>query len=108
MSQESDLINKINKDKNSNIPLFDKDYLSSVHEKVINKVKRTVPQQQQQEQQQNVTSNKAEEVIQADMNFRKAVKELAISLGELNDKEIAQKLLGEHIIMLDSIFKNFE
>ena len=42
------------------------------------------------------------------MNFRKAVKELAISLGELNDKEIAQKLLGEHIIMLDSIFKNFE
>ena len=106
MNQEKDFINKIKQEKSSNIPLFDKDYLSSVHDKVINKIKRVNPKQQPQEESR--MTNKADSVIKADMNFREAVKELAISLDELNDKEIAQKLLGEHIMMLNDIFKNFE
>ena len=104
MSKEKEIINKILSEKSANIPLFDKDYLSEVHEKVMNRVTRA----NDEKPQQSKAPNKAEIVIQADKNFRSAVRELVISLSELGDKQIAQKLLGEHIIMLDSIFKDFE
>jgi hypothetical protein len=53
-------------------------------------------------------SNKADAVIQADKGVRESVQNLVVSLFELGDKEIALKLIGEHIIMLNEAFKEFE
>ncbi|MBR3731551.1 MAG: hypothetical protein IKN25_02775 [Spirochaetales bacterium] len=48
------------------------------------------------------------QVVMADKKVRSAVRELTSALFKLNDKQSAQKLLGEHIIMLNSIFSEFE
>ncbi len=48
------------------------------------------------------------QVVMADKKVRSAVRELTSALFKLNDKQAAQKLLGEHIIMLNSIFSEFE
>lgn len=106
MSNESEFINKINQKKGKNPPLFDKSKLSSIHEKVINRVKRT---NDNPNNESNIKINgKAQAVINADLKFRDSVKELIMSLADLNDPEIAVNLLGEHIIMLNSIFTDFE
>lgn len=108
-NEEKNLINKIKADKSQNLPLFDNKLLSNIHEKVMNRIQRIQPNQTGGNQGANPGVNaKAELVMQSDMKLRKAVKELVDALTDLNDKEIAQNLLGEHIIMLNSIFKIFE
>ncbi|MBN2544843.1 MAG: hypothetical protein JXB50_03535 [Spirochaetes bacterium] len=108
-NEEKNFINKIRADKSKNIPVFDNNLLSNIHEKVLNRLKGIQPNQKNTGAMGSSSVNKkAENVIQADIKLRKAVKELIDSLSELNDKEVAKNLLGEHIIMLNDIFKMFE
>ena len=104
--EERNYFNRINKKREENIPLFGKDVTQNIHEKVVNRILRK--DQNQQFQQRNQGSMKAEAVIQADIVLRKAVKDLTDALTDLKDKDIAQKLIAEHIFMLNNIFKMFE
>jgi hypothetical protein len=104
---EKNFINNIKKDKKGSFSFFDKNALNDVHNLLVNKTFR-VNDNQSKKQMDNKLSNKANAVIQADKNVREAVQSLVISLSELGDKEIALKLIGEHIIMLNECFKEFE
>ena len=100
MSEMNDFFKRVNQDKSKNTPIFGNE-LSNVHEKVINRVKRV-------NEQKNSGNNVVGGVIQADKNFRESCKNLITELYKLNDKEVAISLLAEHIMMLDSVFKDFE
>jgi hypothetical protein len=106
-NDEKDLLNNISRDPKGNYSFFDKNTLNGVHDAVINKTFR-IKDNQNKKQMENKLSNKANTVIQADKNVREAVQGLVIALSELGDKEIALKLIGEHIIMLNECFKEFE
>jgi len=107
-SEERNLFNKINRDKGKNIPLFGDHILNGVHEKITNRLQRIDPNQNQKAKNVPKIEGKADKVIHADIQLRGAVKDLVDSLTELGDKGVAQKLIGEHIIMLNNIFKMFE
>lgn len=104
-NDEINFINKINKNNDSDLSLFPKGIVEGVHKKIINKLKGIDENKTQKNAKEH---SKADIVIQQDIILREAVKNLAISLEELNDKEIAKKLIGEHIIILSEIFKTFE
>jgi Tfp pilus assembly protein FimV len=104
---EQDIINKIRANKVPNIPLFGKNFLNNIHNKVLNKVQGR-SEYQEPESSEPRFANKADAVIHADMNFRKDVTDLAESLIDLGDREIAKKLLTEHINMLKEILKQFK
>jgi hypothetical protein len=106
MNDQNDFINNINRNKdNGDMSFFDKGMMSNLHNKIINRISR-VNQNNPQDQRQ--VGNIMDEVIMADMNFRNSLKELAYSLYRLNDADVAQKLMAEHIMMLNEIFKDFE
>ncbi len=112
MSDEKDLINKINMSKKGNVPFLREGLLDSIHETITNKLQRIDTSKNQktninQNKGKNM-NNKAESVISADKKVRAAIQELAVSLFDLNDKDIAQKLVAEHIFILNNIFKEFE
>ncbi|OHD13036.1 MAG: hypothetical protein A2086_07520 [Spirochaetes bacterium GWD1_27_9] len=115
-NDEKDLLNKIKHNKSSNINFFDKDLLESLHQGVVNKTFRINPDanknkpnvSQKPKVSNNQNQNKSQSVIEADKMFRESVKRLYLSLLELGDKEAARRLIGEHILMLNDIFKEFE
>jgi hypothetical protein len=102
---EKEFFDKVNVDKSKNIPLFNKDHLGGIHEKVINKLKGVNNSKTQPDLK---ISNPAQAVMKADMSLRNAVMELAESLEKLNDKEVGKQLIAEHIFILNEIFKKFE
>ncbi len=111
MDDEKDLINRINRSKKGNIPFLREGLLDSIHKTITDKLQRI------NNFNNNLKSNnykgksmdkKVDAVISADKQVRAAIQDLAVSLFDLNDKEIAQKLLAEHIFILNSIFKEFE
>jgi hypothetical protein len=104
MGIEQDIVNKINEKKGINLPFIKKDFVQGIHDKVINQVKGTTEQQSQQAG----ISNAAEKVVYADTQFRAAVQELVVALLELGDNDLGRQLIGEHIMMLNSIFQEFE
>lgn len=109
MGIEQDIINKINQKKSPNIPFIKKDFLDSIHEKITNNMLRIDPNKKEKgNNTKNTTSTKAQQVIEADTAFRNALSNLVIALTELGDKELSQQLLGEHILMLNEMFKTFE
>ncbi len=104
MSEMNDFFKRVNQDKSKNVPIFDRNEVSNIHEKIIDRIKGG----KGQEAKSSVNNPMANEVIQKDIAFREALANLTNALMKLNDKEIAMKLIGEHIFMLDSIFKDFE
>lgn len=115
MQEEKDVIDKINRSKKNNIPFLREGLLDSIHKTIINKIQRIDNYNNnfsesilKNQNKGNIMEKKVEAVISADKNVRAAIQALAVSLFDLNDKEIAQKLLAEHIFMLNSIFKEFE
>ena len=61
-----------------------------------------------QQNQISADEKKVEGIVNADLRIREGVKDLAEALFELNDKEVAQKIIAEHIMMLNELFKTFE
>jgi hypothetical protein len=109
-SDEQDLINSINRKKSQGFSFFNnKELLNSVYGKVVNKEFRINDNKRNNmsNNQQNM-SNKADLVKRNDRQVRESVQNLIMSLVELGDKDIAMKLLGEHIIMMSQAFKEFE
>ncbi|HBI37626.1 MAG: hypothetical protein A2015_01675 [Spirochaetes bacterium GWF1_31_7] len=51
---------------------------------------------------------KVEQIIANDKKVREAVQNLVVSLTELGDSDIAMKLIGQHIIFLNDMFKEFD
>lgn len=102
---EKDFLNKIKQDKSSNFSFVDKNLLNNVHKKVLNKTFRVNDNNQNKS---NGLNNKAQMVLNSDKLVRKAVQDLYVSLKQLGDKELAQKLICDHIIMLNEILKEFE
>ena len=100
MSEMNDFFKRVNQDKSKNTPIFGNE-LSNVHEKVINRIKGI-------KEQKSSGNALVDNVINADKNFREACKNLITELYKLNDKEIAVNLIAEHIMMLDSVFKDLE
>lgn len=103
-NEERDFLNKIGYDKSKNIPLFNRNALNEIHTRITNRLQRIVPEELKQTPK---IQSKASKVIKADVKVREAIKELLESLIELNDKEIAKKLISEHIWILNEIFKSF-
>ena len=101
---EKEFFDRVNVDKNKNIPLFDKDHLSEIHEKIVNKIQRVNSDKSKADIK---ISNPAQAVIKADMNLRNSVMELADALQNLNDSDIGKQLIAEHIFILNEIFKKF-
>lgn len=109
MNEQQDLINKINHNKKSNIPIFDGNTLNSVHNKVLGRVTGADRYDKNKEIPGKVKMDaKVEEIIAADKGVRQAIQDLVISLSELGDKDIAMKLIGQHILFLNDMFKEFE
>ncbi|HOJ64437.1 MAG TPA: hypothetical protein PLE45_08445 [Spirochaetota bacterium] len=109
MSDEKDLINRINRSRRGNIHFLREGLLDSIHKTITDKLQRINNSNQKQNNNKGKTMDKkAEAVILADKNVRAAIQELAVALFDLNDKEIAQRLLAEHIFILNNIFKEFE
>jgi hypothetical protein len=111
-SDEQDIYNRINRDKSADFSFIGKELLNSVYNKVVNKAFRI---NENNEKRINMSSNKmpnysnkADIVMQNDRQLRDSVQNLIISLVELGDKEIAIKLLGEHILMMSQAFKEFD
>ncbi len=101
MSEMNDFFKRVNQDKTNNVPLFDRSEVTNIHEKVINQIKRV-------KDPKNSNNPMVEGIIQADQALRESLKDLVTLLYKLNDKEIATALLADHIMMLDSVFKDFE
>jgi hypothetical protein len=101
---ENDIIKMINRDKGHNSNLFGKQ-LSDVHSKVIDQL---MGKKSNQQQNSANSQNIVEMISKADYMLRDAVNTLAMILIELKDKELAQQLLGEHILMLSEIYKSFD
>lgn len=110
MSDEKDLINRINRSKKGNIHFLREGLLDSIHKTITDKLQRinNFPQKQNNQNKGKTMDQKAEAVILADKNVRAAIQDLAVALFDLNDKDIAQRLLAEHIFILNNIFKEFE
>lgn len=129
MSDKQDFLNKINEDRSNHHSFIRKDSLSQIHERIINKTMRMDPNagagngkrssnssSSSRNRGQSKASNggkmsmkeKAEAVMQNDMQVKEAMQNLILSLSELGDKEIATQILGQHIIFLNDIFKEFE
>ena len=109
-SDEQDLRNRINRKKDPSLSFFNnKSLLNSVYNKVVNKEFRIDENKgnNMSNSQQNY-SNQADIVMNNDRRVRESVQNLIISLVDLGDKEIAMKLLGEHILMMSQAFKEFE
>lgn len=106
MSDEKDLINKINRDRSKDIPIIGKSKLSSIHDRVINKTMRI--DEIDKKSRELSMQKKVDSVIDADQGVRKSIRELVDSLDDLNDNEIAMKLIGEHIMILSEIFKGYD
>jgi hypothetical protein len=104
MNDRQNFLNKIN-GKNDNPPLFDRSAVSDIHNKIVNKITRRDGSGQQSK---NEVDAKAELVMEKDIMLRNSVKELVDAIVDLGDREIALKLIAEHIYMLNEVFKNFE
>ena len=102
----NDIINKIYEKKGENISLLGENFLSNIHNKIMKKIQRIEDQMPNQESPK--FNSLANAVIEADMSLRKNITELAESLLQLNDKEIAKKLLNEHISILREVLKEFK
>ena len=101
MSEMNDFFKRVNQDKSQNTPLFDRSEVTNIHEKVINQIKRV-------KDPKNSNNPMVEGIIQADQALRESLKDLITLLYKLNDKEIATALIADHIMMLNSVFKDFE
>jgi len=117
-NDELDLIYRIKRKKeypglfSGNVPLSD------IHNKIVDNLRShsTIPSDKNKKTTTSYPSNnkgnpmdtKANRVMSADKKFREALQELAISLMDLGDKDIGMKLIGEHIMMLNDVFKEFE
>ena len=104
MSEMNDFFKRVNQDKSKNVPMFDRSEVSNIHEKIIDRIKGG----KGQDAKSTVNNSLVDEVIQKDKAYREALTNLTMALVKLNDKEVAMKLIGEHIFMLDSIFKDFD
>ncbi len=108
---EKEFLNNIKRDKSQNISFFGSSLLNDVHKKVLNKTFRInddATKKSSNKPSTNPTNNKAQMVVNSDVAVRKAVQDLYISLKGLGDKDIAKKLIFDHIMMLNEIFKEFE
>ena len=103
MDEQKDFFDKVDRDKNKNKPLFNRDQISNIHEKIISKIRG----EKKQNNELNI-SDPVQKLITADMNLRNAVKDFAMNLENFKDKNIAQQLIAEHIFILNEIFKKFE
>ncbi len=101
IENEQDLIAAINQDQPNGAMFGGGDPLGKVHKQMTDRLMGHYAPNKSQDQ-------KIAAVVLADKKMRNAVKDLTSALFKLNDKEAAQKLLGEHIIMLNQIFKEFE
>lgn len=108
MDESQKIINAINRKKSDNKQLFDENLLGNVHKKVTDKFLNV--QERGRTGKEGVFSmdQRAENVIAADKNVRESVQSLVISLSELGDSDIAMKLIGQHILFLNDMFKEFE
>lgn len=106
MDDKQDFLNKINQDKSNNFPFADRRLLDNVYNKVVNKMFR-INENPPSTGGQPV-QNKAQRVINADKAARAAMQELILSLSDLKDREIALKIISDHIFFLNDIFKDFE
>jgi len=109
INNENDLINRINQKNQGGFGFFDKAGLSSLYEGLKDKTFGKKNNDSTNSNKPNIQiSNKANAVIESDKILRQAVQNLAISLSELGDRDIAKNLIAEHIIMLNELFKEFE
>ena len=127
-NEEQDLINQINRKKGGGFKFFDDSTLKFIHDKIVGKTFRvnektgknpnTKPVNKPN-QSSNVnqkphnnpppkSSDPVQNIISHDKQVREAVQNLYLSLKTLGDKDIAKKLIYEHIMMLNEIFKDFE
>ena len=104
---EKDFINKIKHDKSKNVSFFDSNLLNNVHKKVVDKTFRVNENTQTPKKSAGV-DNRAQTVINSDKLVRKAGQDLYVSMKQLGDKDVAKKLIFDHIMMLNEIFKEFE
>ncbi len=103
---ENDIINMINRDKSQNTPLFGQETLNNIHNKIMDRLKgggRNNAEQKVSSKQEIM-----EMVAKADYKLRDSVNTLANILIEINDRELALSILGEHILMMSELFKSFE
>ena len=107
---QNDLIRKITMDKNQKQSgsLFGKDYLSNIHEKIMGRIRGNNMDNRSYQNSQVNSNSLADDVISADKMLRQSVTDLANALFNLGDKSVAQRLIGEHIMILNEIFKSFE
>ena len=116
---EQDFLNQINTDKSKNVPIFSEDLLNNVYKNITNRLTRvnenvnanpsqTTKKQAPVSSQSQSSGSPVENVIAADTALKKDVERLYTALSALGDKEIAKKLVGQHILMLNEVFKEFE
>lgn len=117
-NDELDLIYRIKRKKDQPSLFSGSVPLSDIHNKIIDTLRShgTIPNENDRKSTNRYSSdnkgnpmeNKAQRVMAADKKFREALQELAVSLMDLGDKDIGMKLIGEHIMMLNDVFKEFE
>ncbi|HNZ26912.1 MAG TPA: hypothetical protein PK385_03525 [Spirochaetota bacterium] len=117
-NDELDLIYKIKRKKEQSNLFRGNIRLSDIHNKVIDNLRshstiqsdnnKNSTDRYSSDNKGNLMEIKAQRVIAADKIFREALQELAVSLMDLGDKDIGVKLIGEHIMMLNDVFKEFE
>jgi hypothetical protein len=111
MSDEKNLINKIQYNRKNNQKFFDDNLLNNVYKKVVNKTLRInndAGKIKSAGTQISRNGTPADNVIRADKNTRAAIQELVLALAELGDPDIALKLIADHIFFLNDIFSDFE
>ncbi len=109
MNDKQDFLNRINADRSQNFSFGTDKILKNVYDNVVGKTFRMNDKEGKGGGgQPKAPENKAQVVINADQDVKKAVQNLVLSLIELGDKEIALKLISEHIFFLNDIFKDFD
>ncbi|HBD92963.1 MAG TPA: hypothetical protein DC057_02190 [Spirochaetia bacterium] len=108
MDDTQNILNRINRKKSAETPMFDANLLSGVHKKVLNKLVGTDRDNVSPKKGERFMDQKVEQIIANDKKVREAVQNLVVSLTELGDSDIAMKLIGQHIIFLNDMFKEFD
>ncbi len=107
-NEETAFINKIRAERKPNIDIFNKNIITDAHDTIIKAIRREPMDNKTQANKPDPVSNKINSVKQADIAVRKSISDLVLALADLGDKEIAVKLISDHIFLLKDVFDNFE